>query len=478
MKLRLLPMALVLVTCSYLSAQTQKFYATMDVENANDLAKKFPNEMEILRVNNQQAVVYMSEAAGAFLHKNILGHGPGYVYKVSKEAALEAVSTVAKSNAVVNFSISEDALVNTAIGKVNAANIKNQIQQLENYTTRKHNTSQAQTAVQDLKVKWEQMIVAAGRSADVSVRMVNHTGTPMPSVVLTFTGKTTPSEYIIIGGHLDSISNTSLAPGADDDASGISTITEMIRVLLDMNYHPQRTIEVMAYAAEEIGLVGSSEIAANYKANNKNVLSFVQFDMTNYKGSENDVYLATDSYNSSDLNVFLIELMTHYNASGAHQITYGNTICNYGCSDHYSWAQNGYPAAFPFEATMSQSSPYIHSKNDTLANMGNSADHAAKFAKLGLEFLIETSKPASLGVADFGNQSSKFYLDNKVLKFNTGKEVYQNIEVIDAAGRKVLQHMNLKTEGEVILESVASGFYLVVFKSGNGKVLTHKLILR
>ena len=41
----------------------------------------------------------------------------------------------------------------------------------------------------------------------------------------------------------------------------------------------------MAYAAEEVGLRGSKEIAEDYKRRNINVLSYVQFDMTNYKGS-------------------------------------------------------------------------------------------------------------------------------------------------------------------------------------------------
>ncbi len=478
MKLHLLTSTLALVAGSYFYAQNQAFYATMDAENAKDLSKKFPTEIKIIQVEKNQAAVQLTENAGHYLHKNILGHGPGFVYKANQNEALQTISTTAKSNTVINFDITQDPVVQSAINLVNAENIKNHIQVLENYTTRKHNTPQALTAVQDLKTKWEQMIAAAGRTADVKVRQVDHVGTPMPSLVVTFMGNSTPSEYIIIGGHLDSISNNALAPGADDDASGIATITEMLRVLLEINYHPKRTLEIMAYAAEEIGLVGSSEIAENYKANNKNVLSYVQFDMTNYKGSENDIYISTDSYNNNDLNIFLVELMTHYNASGAHKITYGNTKCNYGCSDHFSWAQNGYPAAFPFEATMSQSSPYIHSKNDTLANMGNSAEHSAKFAKLGLEFLIETTKSETLQTQDFTKNEISIYIDHKTLKYNTGKDIYQDISIIDASGKVVTKKINLKSTGEINLNNLQNGFYLGVFKSNSGKMKTQKFILK
>ena len=68
------------------------------------------------------------------------------------------------------------------------------------------------------------------------------------------------NEVIVIGGHIDSISlarASGTAPGADDDASGIATITEVARVLLQADYRPARTLVFMGYAAEEVGLRGS-----------------------------------------------------------------------------------------------------------------------------------------------------------------------------------------------------------------------------
>ncbi|WP_370660982.1 M20/M25/M40 family metallo-hydrolase [Massilia cavernae] len=43
------------------------------------------------------------------------------------------------------------------------------------------------------------------------------------------------------------------APGADDDASGIAGLTEVLRVLAAGDYKPRRTIKLIAYAAEEVG---------------------------------------------------------------------------------------------------------------------------------------------------------------------------------------------------------------------------------
>lgn len=478
MKKPLWIVALALSISSTYYAQEQRFYATMDLENAKVLQTQFPDQVIIFNSANQQAAVEITENAGHYLHKNVLGHGPGYVYQNSLEDALQSISISRKPlSQLLSFTISENDLVNAAISKVDATSIKNHIQVLENYGTRKHNTTTGMQAPVDLKAKWEQMIAAAGRS-DITVRLVTHTGTPMKSVILTIPGQATPNEYIVVGGHLDSISYTTAAPGADDDASGIATITEMLRVLLDVNFKPKRTVELMAYAAEEIGLVGSSEIAAEYKANNKNVLSMVQFDMTNYNGSSQDIYLTTDDYVNSDLNLFLIELISHYNTSGSHTISYGNTSCNYGCSDHYSWAQKGYPSAFPFEAKMSEDNPYIHSPNDTLANMGNNALHAAKFAKLGLEFIIETSKSASLATQDFGKTESKIYLQEKNLMFDLQNLRATQVQIIDGAGRTLRSEKPLKSQGSINLNALDPGFYIAVFKIDNGQIITKKFILK
>jgi len=476
MKLKLFSI-LSLVVFNQAFAQSDKFYATTDSENAKELKEKFPEDIEIVGSTGNQSAIFLNKKAAEFLHHNVVTHGPGYVYKSSKEEALSAINKAKKTNKILAFTIDQDAAVTSAIAKVSADNIKNHIQVLENYGTRHHTTAKAQTAIQDLKTKWQNLINASGRT-DVLVRVINHVGTPMPSLVLTINGATAPNDFIIVGAHMDSITNNvNNAPGADDDASGIATISEMIRVLLSVNYKPSKTVEFMAYAAEEIGLVGSSEIANNYALNSKNVVSFVQFDMTNYKGSSKDVYLTTDPYNSNDLNLFLIELMEHYNKTGTHAFTYGNTICNYGCSDHFSWADNGYDAAFPFEASFSQYNPNIHTTSDKLSNMGNSATHAAKFAKLGLEFIIETAKGSVLAVNDFANNLVNIFVKDKFLNYQLGKETVESVVIVDTSGRQLLESKNLLSFGKIDLNKINNGFYLAVFKTKSGKVITKKFVL-
>ncbi len=383
---------------SYSFAQEQAndlFFATMQTSDAKSLQLNHPNDIKILKSANGYSAVMLSDKAAEELHHKVLVHGPGFVYESSAKNAISAIDNIVKMSNKVHqkaaFSITQDALVLQSLDLVNNINIANQIQEFENYGTRYHTTNSARQAILDLRDRWEGL--ATGRS-DVSVRIVEHTSTAMPSVIMTVTGTEKPDEFVILGGHADSTAggNNSNAPGADDNASGIATITEAARVLFSMNFRPKRTVEFMAFAAEEVGLRGSKEIAKDYRNRNVNVVSYMQLDMTNYKGSTNDVYISTDSYNDDTLNDFMISLLNYYNASGTHRITYGTSQCNYGCSDHYSWAQEGYDVTFPFEAKFGEHNPNIHTTRDTFDRSPTpNATHAAKFAKLALEYLIETS---------------------------------------------------------------------------------------
>ncbi len=243
---------------------------------------------------------------------------------------------------------------------------------------------------------------AAGRP-EVTVSLVTHPTTPQPSVILVLPGSTLPDEVVVLGGHLDSTASGSgnpnfLAPGADDNASGIATLSEVVRVALAAGLRPQRSIHVMAYAAEEIGLVGSGDIAADYDAAGVDVVAMLQQDMTDYFGSDEDIALISD-YTNATLNAFLVDLLETYQPS----LLWTSTACGYGCSDHYSWHSNGYPASFAFEARMGQHNPWIHTTSDTVATLGNSAAHAAKFARLAAAFLVEVGLdgPTALFVDGF-----------------------------------------------------------------------------
>jgi len=321
----------------------------------------------------------------------------GFIAHDSEEKALAEVernSTVQPQSMsqLISYIINNGPSVNAMMNQVQELNIRNTINSLStNWTTRRYNVQSGADAATWLKNQWTTM--AAGRS-DVSVAFFTHSWL-QPSVIATIQGTTLPSEVVVIGGHLDSInssSSTGAAPGADDDASGVSSLTEAFRAAMATGYRPARTVKFMAYAAEETGLNGSAAIASWHVTNGVNVVAVMQLDMTNYKGSSWDFAMVTDNTNAT-LNSFTTSLISTYLPG----MTYTNITCGYACSDHASWNSRGFPATMPFESTMSTYNPNIHKTGDTLTFMGGTASNSVKFAKLASAFLGEVAKGATDG---------------------------------------------------------------------------------
>jgi leucyl aminopeptidase len=309
----------------------------------------------------------------------------GFVTHETQEEALAALVPAQPVQSLVTYTLDNATTVNALMSTVLESNIRSTITSLSSYSTRYYTSQGGVDAANWLRTKWQGY---AGTRTDVTVELFRHASWAQPSVIFTIRGTTLPSEVVVIGGHLDSINSSgSTAPGADDDASGVATFTEVIRAAMARNYRPARTVKFIAYAAEEVGLRGSKEIATWHKNNGVNVVGVLQLDMTNYKGSSTvDVALVTD-YTNAAQNTFVRNLITTYV-----KIPQTNTSCGYGCSDHASWHNLGYAATIPFESTLSASNPYIHTSSDTITRSGGTANHALKFAKIAAAYVAELAK--------------------------------------------------------------------------------------
>ena len=85
---------------------------------------------------------------------------------------------------------------------------------------------------------------------------------PSGNVIGEIVGSETPEEIVVIGGHLDS---WDLGTGAIDDGAGIGITAGAAKVILDSGLKPKRTIRVVAYGAEEIGLLGGFAYRDKYQ---------------------------------------------------------------------------------------------------------------------------------------------------------------------------------------------------------------------
>lgn len=357
---------------------------TAQAEAAGKAAVK--DQVHLVEVDEQQ----MLKLSAAVHHE--LKRCGGFMMHKSEAEGLAALSpqtqraTLAPVLTRPSYVLDNQSAITPLVPQLQASNIAQTITDMSAFTNRYYTTTAGVNASDWLKNKWTTM--AAGRS-DITVTQFTHSSYPQKSVILTINGTDNGSEVVVLGAHLDSINTngtteTTRAPGADDDASGIASMTEALRVMLASNYKPRRTIKMIGYAAEEVGLRGSQDIASWHKNNNVNVVGVMQLDMTNYKGSPSDIYMYTD-YTDSTQNDFVVKLIQTYQPT----LTIGYDRCGYGCSDHASWTGQGYWSSMPFETSFNQDNPYIHTANDTYANMGNQADHALKFARLGLTFAME-----------------------------------------------------------------------------------------
>ena len=74
-------------------------------------------------------------------------------------------------------------------------------------------------------------------------------------------------EIVMVGAHLDSWHT---GTGATDNADGVATIIEAMRILKSLNIRPRRTIRAALWAGEEQGLLGSKAYVEQHLAGEKN----------------------------------------------------------------------------------------------------------------------------------------------------------------------------------------------------------------
>lgn len=396
MKFIMIAMIIGCVSIAYgTESQSQKIYITTDADTISSFQGFMPMAAHFVARNQDVAIfeTRQSNVVGISQmmheeHKRCGGFMVHYTLEDAIMAAKTAKSSGGKKTEVRhNYSIDQQERVAHYLPVASEAGVRAVITKLSSFKNRYFQSEYGVASSRWIASYWREL--SAHRN-DVKVELVKHARWAQESIVMTITGSESPDEIVVIGGHADSINGRSvetIAPGADDNASGIGSISEVIRVAMKVGYKPKKTVMFMGYAAEEVGLLGSAEIANNFKKNKKTVVGVMQLDMTGHHGtSDKDIVMMSD-YTNKDQNAFLGALIDKYLG-----LAWGYSRCGYGCSDHASWHKAGYAASIPFESTMGDINHKIHSTEDTLANIGGDATHALKFTKLALAYMVELAK--------------------------------------------------------------------------------------
>lgn len=179
--------------------------------------------------------------------------------------------------------------VQKLVGKLSKYEIRNNLEKLTMFHTRHHNSDHGRKSSRWVLEKIRDIIKEAGANRTVTAQAFIHPW-PQSSAIVRIPGQT--NNTVIISAHQDSMNRNSYsasktpAPGADNGGSGVVTIMEAFRVLLNdkdiINGLAQNTIEFHWYSAELVGLLGSQAIIRSYVNQGREVKALIHQDMVGY----------------------------------------------------------------------------------------------------------------------------------------------------------------------------------------------------
>lgn len=181
------------------------------------------------------------------------------------------------------------------------------------------------------------------------------------NVYATQIGTEFPNRYYIICAHYDDMPSGTIAPGADDNASGTAAVLEAARILSQYTF--PFTIMYALWDEEEQGLIGSAYFANQASAAGDSILGVINLDMIAYDGNNDGKFeIHTRSVgNSLELKDEILDINASYNV-GVIPIIKNPGIT---ASDHASFWNKGYGAILLIEDN-NDFQPYYHTTNDKI----------------------------------------------------------------------------------------------------------------
>ncbi len=191
---------------------------------------------------------------------------------------------------------------------------------------------------------------------------VEHERATVSNVAAYLPGSTT--DYVVVGAHYDHLglgSESSLSqsrvgeihPGADDNASGVAGILEFARKYSNRERKPRLGLLFLAFAGEEIGLLGSSHWVDNPTLPLENAVAMLNFDMV---GRIQSRKLYVGGIGTAEPFGKLVE-----QAAAEHSLKVDTSRSGYSSSDHTSFAAKKIPVLFFFSGLHSD----YHKPGDT-----------------------------------------------------------------------------------------------------------------
>ena len=262
--------------------------------------------------------------------------------------------------------------------------------------------------------------------------------TPCRNIVATKTGTTLPDEYVVVGGHYDSISQnpTVLAPGAEDNGSGTAAVMEIARICAGRDF--ERTVQFVLFDSEEQGLYGSYHFVAEATSAGRDIIAAITMDMVAYYNTHYSVRIEGET--EWEWLMSIMENRTNIHTDIANQKDY-----NSWGSDHVPFQQAGIPAFLAIDYDYA-SYPGYHRTTDTWTLISGSAHIGTQIATACAATLAEVAvlQPDASPVDDlpaFGPIDLVAYPNpfnpQVIIAFSADHELTGELTVYDLTGKRV-----------------------------------------
>ncbi|KAG9088644.1 hypothetical protein FRC06_001938 [Ceratobasidium sp. 370] len=209
-----------------------------------------------------------------------------------------------------------------------------------------------------------------------------------PNVVCRFEGTDNSTGLVILSAHYDSRGSfgSVRAPGGDDDGSGVTHVLAIAQAIADNQLSFKTNVELVTFAGEEQGLLGSRAYAAELREQNANITLMIQADMLAYHDPAEPAQLGLPQF------IGLPEagqLVANVSALYAPELTVGlSAAC---CSDHQSFHEQGFPATQVFERAGPIIDPMYHNSGDLSDRSGYDLGQVRSIAKVTFATLLEVA---------------------------------------------------------------------------------------
>ncbi|MBK9358777.1 MAG: M28 family peptidase [Bacteroidales bacterium] len=329
-----------------------------------------------------------------------------------------------------------DPFIVARMAEVNTTLMQTNIQHLQDYGTRNAYTTQSVQAQNWIRDQF----ISYGMSTSL-FDFTMPSGSASDNVIAVKTGTVYPDEYVVIGGHYDSYTGSSSAPGADDNASGTCGVMEVARILGPYTF--DRTIIFCAFSGEEYGLYGSEAYAAWCESQDMNILGYMNMDMIGYLKAGDPIH--TDMIAPASAQS-LVDFYTNVVNLYLPEFTVSTGTLLGGDSDHTSFNNHGFKGIFPFEDSQDYS-PYIHTTNDVVGTSVNNFEQVGVFTKAMVA--------ATISLADMV-PPQEVTVTGTVTDLNTGLPLAgAEIQVVNST----LLPVTTNSSGQYAISSIQTGFY-------------------